>query len=94
MYKKRPCILPRTRFYVCTLNLSSSSAKIPLYLNDRLDVEGVHLLNKCRLECLWTVKAIAKTVKDHSMNATCRICHYGHVEDVFFRALLARLSGA
>ena len=62
--------------------LELKQPEIPLYLNDRSNAEGVHLLTKCRLECLWTMKAIAKTVKDHSVNATCRLCHYGLVEDV------------
>ena len=62
--------------------LELKQTDIPLYLNDRSNAEGVHLLTKCRLGYLWTMRAIAKTVRDPSVNAMCRLCHYGLVEDI------------
>ena len=67
------------RLYV---SLELKQPDVPLYLNDRSNTEGVHMLPKCRLGYLWTMKAIAKTVKDPAVTALCRMCPYDLVENV------------
>jgi hypothetical protein len=62
--------------------LKLSQSRIPQYLNDRSNVQGVQLLTKCRLGYLWLMKPIARTVKGGGVSAQCRLCHFGQVEDV------------
>ena len=62
--------------------LKLGQSRIPQYLNDRSNVQGVHLLTKCRLGYLWLMKPIARTVKGGGVSARCRLCHFGQVEDV------------
>ena len=56
--------------------------RMPVYLDDRSNIEGTRLLTKCRLGHLRLFDSIARDMGWPSVRAQCLLCRYGSIETV------------